>query len=144
MKRITALAHEFVEYIPQDLQPEKLYISVAFTTAAHKCCCGCGGEVVTPLSPTDWTLIFDGETVTLDPSIGNWSFRCQSHYWIRRSRVEWAPRWSKRAIEAGRAQDRRAKQEYFAQGVLGDEGGPGKSREVRPGGFWGRLKRWRV
>jgi Family of unknown function (DUF6527) len=33
------------------------------------CCCGCGEKVVTPLRPTDWKLIFDGKTISLDPSL---------------------------------------------------------------------------
>jgi hypothetical protein len=82
-----ALTHEFVDYMPDVPQEGTLYISIRFATAIHKCCCGCGNEVVTPLSPTDWKLIFDGDTVSLDPSIGNWSFPCQSHYWIRRNNV---------------------------------------------------------
>jgi hypothetical protein len=99
------LSHEFVEFIPDELQDGILYVSVAYATAAHKCCCGCGHEVVTPLTPTDWKLIFDGQTVSLDPSIGNWSFPCQSHYWIRRNGVQWADRWSREQIQAGRAHD---------------------------------------
>ena len=27
---------------------------------------------------------------TLDPSIGNWSFACRSHYFMRKGRVVWA------------------------------------------------------
>jgi hypothetical protein len=102
----TALKHEFVEYIPDVLQDGRLYISIRFATAVHKCCCGCGHEVVTPLSPRDWKLIFDGETVSLDPSIGNWSFPCQSHYWIRRNRIVSARRWTKNEIDAARADER--------------------------------------
>jgi len=41
--------------------------------------------VVTPLSPTGWSLIFDGETVSLYPSIGNWNFPCRSQRLDRRS-----------------------------------------------------------
>jgi hypothetical protein len=75
----------------------------------HLCACGCGHEIVTPLSPTDWRLIFDGETVSLKPSIGNWSYECQSHYWIVRDRIRWARRLTRPEIDAGRARDRRAK-----------------------------------
>lgn len=99
------LSHEFVEFIPEELQDGILYVSVVYATAAHRCCCGCGHEVVTPLTPTDWKLIFDGQTVSLDPSIGNWSFPCQSHYWIRRNGVQWADRWSQEQIQAGREHD---------------------------------------
>ena len=115
MTRQTVLTQEFVEYIPQDLLEGTIYVSIRFATAAHKCCCGCGSEVVTPLSPTDWQLTFDGETISLEPSIGNWSFACQSHYWIRRNQVKWAPRWSQRQIDAGRAHDQWAKKEPFAE-----------------------------
>jgi hypothetical protein len=47
-----------------------------------KCCCGCGHEVVTPFSPTDWKLTFDCVSVSLYPSIGNWSPPCRAHYFI--------------------------------------------------------------
>ena len=30
---------------------------------------------------------YDGETVSLSPSIGNFQFPCKSHYWIRENRV---------------------------------------------------------
>jgi hypothetical protein len=82
MKTEISLRHEFVEFIPEVLAEKIVYVSVRFATAVHKCCCRCGREVVTPLTPTDWKLIFDGKTVSLDPSIGSWSFPCKSHYWI--------------------------------------------------------------
>lgn len=113
MKREMHLAHEFVDYIPDPLQQGTLYVSMKFATAAHKCCCGCGQEVITPLSPTDWELTYDGESISLEPSIGNWNFPCQSHYWIRRNTVKWAHRWSQKEIEAGRAHDRLVKEKYF-------------------------------
>lgn len=114
MTATTVLVHEFVEFIPSDLQPGVLYISMAYATAAHRCCCGCGKEVVTPLTPTDWQMTFDGETVSLSPSVGNWSFPCQSHYWVRRNKVQWAPKWSREQIDAGRTRDRDAKDRFFA------------------------------
>lgn len=112
-KKISQLTHEFVEFIPSDIQEGKLYISIPYATAAHKCCCGCGKEVVTPLTPTDWKLIFDGKSVSLDPSIGNWSFDCQSHYWIRRNQITWAAQWSQHQIERGRTHDRTLKNRQF-------------------------------
>jgi hypothetical protein len=113
MNHDLALKHEFVEFIPEDLGEGVVYISIRFATASHLCCCGCGTKVVTPITPTDWKLIFDGKTISLDPSIGNWSFACRSHYWIWNNRVQWAPRWSDKQIERGRSHDRIAKQEYF-------------------------------
>jgi len=136
MKRQTALAHEFVEFIPDQLKEGILYISIPFATVAHKCCCGCGQEVVTPLSPTDWMLIFDGQSISLDPSIGNWSFPCKSHYWIRSGKVRWAAMWSQDEIDAGRAADRMAKDKYYG----GRDAVPQQDGRKRP--FWRKLKWW--
>jgi hypothetical protein len=88
--RQATITPKFVEFIPDQLQEGILYISEKYGTVVHKCCCGCGAEVVTPLTPVDWQLKKDRKTVTLFPSIGNWNFPCQSHYWIRRNNVEWA------------------------------------------------------
>ena len=119
---MSALKHEFVEFIPDELASNTIYISIAFATVAHRCCCGCGSEVVTPLSPTDWQLTFDGETVSLYPSIGNWSFPCQSHYWIDRNCIRWAERWSEERIAAGRARDFAAKTcKYGSSGLAGND-----------------------
>jgi hypothetical protein len=89
MRKRTRIEHKFVEFLPDKLDPGVLYVSMEYATASHKCCCGCGRDVVTPISPTDWQLIFDGRSVSLKPSIGNWSYPCRSHYWIKGNRVEW-------------------------------------------------------
>lgn len=111
---ITRLEHRFVTNIPRQLEPGVLYISMEFATAMHLCCCGCGEQVVTPLTPTDWRLTFDGETVSLWPSIGNWNYACRSHYIIRNSEVLRAFAWSDRRIARGREHDQAAKEKYFA------------------------------
>ena len=145
MKR-TIVRHAFVEYIPDDPEEGVVYVSVSFATAVHRCCCGCGREVVTPLSPTDWTLMYDGATISLDPSIGNWSFPCQSHYWLRRNKVEWAPRWSQARVAAGRARDQAEKAAYF-DGV-GDTASEATAAQAEPGqireqpSLWTRVKDW--
>ena len=113
--RRSKIRHEFVHRVPDDLVEGILYISIPYATVVHSCCCGCGNEVVTPLGPTDWELIYDGETVSLSPSIGSWSLPCRSHYWIRRNHVRWARAWSVAEIAATRAADRAAKEAYFAQ-----------------------------
>ncbi|MET3465106.1 DUF6527 family protein [Variovorax atrisoli] len=107
------LSHEFAEFIPEQLREGVLYVSTTYATAVHLCCCGCGQEVVTPLSPTDWTLSFNGETVSLSPSIGNWSLPCRSHYWIEDNRIEWSGEMTQKAIDAGRSKDRQLKAAYF-------------------------------
>lgn len=113
MRRTVAVRPEFTDFIPEKLAPDTLHISMRYATAAHLCCCGCGSRVVTPLSPTDWKLVFDGETVSLSPSIGNWGLKCQSHYWIEKNLVIVAPRWTRAQVEAGRANDGKAKRAYF-------------------------------
>ena len=111
--RRTGLSYRFVEFIPERLEEGVLYISQRYSTAAHKCCCGCGEEVITPLTPTDWSVQTDGNVVSLYPSIGNWSFACRSHYWIYRGNVIWAGDMTQQEIERGRAINRAAKQAYF-------------------------------
>lgn len=112
MREKILLVHKFVEFIPRELEPKTIYISIPYATAIHNCCCGCGNRVVTPLSPMDWKLIFDGRTISLHPSIGNWSFPCRSHYWIRNNRVVWSDKWSDEQVAAARRRDTRAAVAY--------------------------------
>jgi hypothetical protein len=112
MTKRESVRHEFIEVIPDQLEEGVLYISMPYATVLHRCLCGCGAEIVTPLSPTDWELAFNGETVSLNPSIGNWSYVCQSHYWIRRNRVHWARRMTAREIAKVREKDRREKRAF--------------------------------
>jgi len=109
------IQHKFVEFIPDVLEEGILYISIPYCTAIHKCVCGCGNEVVTPLSPTDWELTFNGKTVSLDPSICNWSFKCQSHYFISKGRIRYSRRWKDWEIEEGRKTDSESKKKYFGK-----------------------------
>lgn len=113
MKRESKLMHSFVEYIPDTLDDGVVYISLSFSTAIHKCCCGCGSQVVTPLSPTDWSFTFDGESVSFYPSIGNWGFACRSHYWIKKGRVKWAGHMTSSEINTGRVADHLARKRYY-------------------------------
>jgi hypothetical protein len=106
MTRVTELRPEFVDEIPGGIEEGVIYISMAYTTAVHLCCCGCGTKVVTPIRPHRWRFTFDGENVSLSPSIGNWSFACQSHYWIEGGRVRWAGRFSPAEIADLRADQR--------------------------------------
>lgn len=115
MSRAASLTPEFVEFVPNEQMLGVLYVSMQYCTAVHKCACGCGKKVVTPISPTGWKLVFDGETVSLSPSIGNWAFPCKSHYWVERNRIRWAPKWAPEQVAAGRAQERLDKQRYYGQ-----------------------------
>lgn len=113
--RRTSIRPVDVELIPDTLEDGVLYISERYQIATHKCCCGCGEEVVTPLSPADWKLVRNGDNVSLSPSIGNWSFACRSHYFIRGNRVDWAGNMTRKQIEAVQALDKADKVAYIAE-----------------------------
>src|ERR1700677_417592 len=112
MSRRLKLTHQFVEFLPDKLEDSVLYISIEYKTVAHRCLCGCGNEVNTPLSPAGWRLTFDGDSISLYPSIGNWGFACQSHYWIERNHVKWAGRFSQEEIREVRQRDALAREIY--------------------------------
>lgn len=141
--RASEIRPEYVELMPKAIEEGVLYISEKYSTAVHKCCCGCGQKVVTPLKPTEWSLSVVAGRVTLRPSIGNWGFACRSHYWIRNNRVVWAGDMSAAEIERGRRLDRAAKQEYFSrvgQERVSSVNAPG----VKKTGLWERFAKWFV
>jgi len=107
------LSHKFVEAIPAHLEEGVLYVSGSRRTAIHLCVCGCGNEVVTPISPTDWQLKFDGETISLTPSIGLWEFKCRSHYWITRSKIRHSGSWTDQQVQEGRKREQKRRDEFY-------------------------------
>lgn len=107
MSRITYLRPEFVEFMPSSFESGVIYVARRYATASHLCCCGCGLRVVTPLNPAKWSLSESSDAVSLQPSVGNWSFPCKSHYWIEDNKVLWAAAMSPAAIAAIRVSDRR-------------------------------------
>jgi hypothetical protein len=100
MTRDHAVRHEFVDTIPENLDDAVVYVCVTYATVVHLCCCGC-------------SVTFDGQSISLQPSIGNWSFPCQSHYWIHRNQIRWARRWTHDEIANNRRHDTVAKQRKF-------------------------------
>lgn len=104
---LTQIRPEFVTFAPAVLKPGVLYVSMEYATMLHACCCGCGNKVVTPLAPKRWHLTYDGKTISVEPSIGNWAFPCQSHYWIERNAVIWDRPFTSREIAVVRAKDQR-------------------------------------
>lgn len=86
MKEYTPL---LVSRVTDNLEPDKLYISLECNVVIHLCACGCGEKVVLPINPEGWKIIYDVESVTLHPSIGNFQFPCRSHYWIKHNKVVW-------------------------------------------------------
>lgn len=113
MSRLTSIRPVFVEFVPRELEEGVLYISVPYSTTVHKCACGCGSKIALPISPVKWRFMFDGDTVSVWPSVGNWSYPCQSHYWIEQNRIEWSSKWSPEKIEAGRARAKADRERYL-------------------------------
>jgi hypothetical protein len=112
--KIKSLTPRFVANLPEPLEEGVLYVSEEFQIAGHKCCCGCGEEVITPLNKARWRVIKAGDKVSLYPSIGNWKYVCRSHYWIRQNQVIDALPMSKESIKLVEERDRLDKQRYLS------------------------------
>jgi hypothetical protein len=130
--------HEFVEEIPPDLEEGRLYVSIRYRTAVHLCACGCGDKVVTPIKPPRFHILFDGDSVSLTPSIGRWQSACRSHYWIEHNQVRWARAWTEKEIREGRLQDAEERRRYYAGRAEAREE---KEAPASPTVF-GRLRAW--
>jgi hypothetical protein len=112
--RIGSIRPVYVDSFPKTLEDGILYISRPFSTACHRCCCGCGAKIVTPIRPTEYSLTDASGRVSLYPSIGNWSHPCRSHYVIRDGQVLAAGAMKQAEINAGRAFDEAEKKAYFS------------------------------
>lgn len=134
------LQPSFVEFVPEELEPGILYVSIQYGTASHLCCCGCRCKVVTPITPTDWELTFDGETVSLWPSVGNWEQACRSHYVIERSRVIPGGPWTQAQIDGSRMMSSAAKARHY--GTEPRQLGPSRRATTRASGGWARFIGW--
>jgi len=144
MRPSRRIRHEFVGLAPKQLEEGVLYVSVEYGSSLHNCFCGCGIKVATPFTPTDWELTFDGDTVSLSPSVGNWDLPCRSHYVIERDVVHWAGDMTREEIERGRAADRRRKAAYYCKRPLEDattarpEASPAIPAPVQKRSLWSR------
>ena len=87
--RLNKFKLQFVQRVPEDLSFGTLYICLDCNVAIHQCACGCGEKVVLPIDPGYWSLRYDGENISLYPSVGNYQFACKSHYLIRDNYVIW-------------------------------------------------------
>ncbi|MGW2867899.1 DUF6527 family protein [Kitasatospora sp. NPDC001225] len=119
MTAVHFLRPRFVDSFPPVMESGVLYVSIPYTTCGHLCACGCGQEVVTPLSPAQWALTYDGENVSLFPSIGNWGLACRSHYWISEGAVRWSRRYTAREIADNRERDRKVLQQHLGEDPAG-------------------------
>lgn len=91
--RLTDIEPVFVEFIPEELEDGKLYISRAYKVAIHLCACGCKTQAITPMHGVVgnrvWKIIEDNGLVTLEGSIGHQNLPCGSHYHIRHNKIIW-------------------------------------------------------
>ena len=134
-----------VESFPRLLNAGILYYSKRFSAAAHACACGCGREVITPISPVQWRLTYDASGPSLRPSIGNWNFPCRSHYWITGGRVVWDYDMSDEKIKSGRAFNAKLRERYFDEQNAREEtptAPPPAQPQEPPRGLLNRLFQW--
>ena len=148
MLKIKKLKNHFIRNIPREIDTGVLYISMEYATAVHSCCCGCGERVVTPLSPPDWKMSFDGESVSLTPSVGNWNSACRSHYIIKQNVVVEAGSWNDDRIKEERKRDKLAKAHYY-QSIAKSESEIQKDdneiisiKSSDTTNLWGIVRRW--
>jgi hypothetical protein len=144
MMRCQKLSHRFVQFVPEKLEPGVLYVSLEYATSSHACCCGCGEEVVIPFSPVGWRMTFDGESVSIWPSVGSWTLRCRSHYVIDRGNVVKAPPWSESQVAAERLRDKAARERHYGAATVSgaSESQPAPLPSPELPGWWTRFRRW--
>ncbi len=83
-----------------------------------------------PPVAAQWSLTYDGENVSLTPSIGNWALPCRSHYWIRKGKVRRSRRYSPAEITENRERDRRRLDRQDAE-TTPRPVGPGSGIQIR-------------
>jgi len=132
------LQHKFVDCMPQPLEEGILYVSIRFGIVSHSCCCGCGNEVVLNLSPDGWQFSYDGQSISLYPSIGNVNFKCGSHYWITDNKVYWAESWSDEELE-----ELRTTRSSSAWKFSNTSFGRGELKKDKKKSFWSKIIRRR-
>lgn len=125
--RVDRVEPRFVEFVPEVLEDGVLYISVAYGAVVHRCCCGCGEKVSTPLSPAQWKITYDGETASLSPSVGSGWLPCNSHYFITRNQVRWATPLTRAQTAAALGRDRSAVSKHYEAGEVREK----RSRRLR-------------
>lgn len=106
---------KFVDRVPSEIEEGIIYISTSVNTAIHLCPCGCKTEIVTPIDPSEWNFTYDGETITLHPSVGVWGAECKSHYWIRKNNIEWSRTYTDKEIDEVRKLERAENNQYYIQ-----------------------------
>ena len=92
-----------------------------------------------PTLPAQWSFTYDGDSISVRPSVGNWSFACKSHYVINKGHVRWARGFFSDEIARNRARDRAA-----LDGPNSNSGEPrdeSRADRPRPGQSAGNARR---
>ncbi|HVX90892.1 MAG TPA: DUF6527 family protein [Candidatus Paceibacterota bacterium] len=142
--RLHRIRHQFVEFVPEKLEPGTLYISLEYNSASHLCACGCGYEVVTILGPADSSITYNGRGISISTSIGNSNFPCKSHYWIDDNRIVWESKMTPQLTALSRARDKKAKaREYGVAGQAAVARSPepqaAAAQNKKPTSWWRKL-----
>lgn len=95
--KVESLFPVFVEEITSTPEPGINYVSEKYTVAVHLCACGCGEKVVLPFTVRhddvegkwNYWKSSDCKFVSFNPSVGNWQFKCKSHYLIAMNKIIW-------------------------------------------------------
>ena len=125
--KIDRIRLELVEFMPSILEPDVLYVSEKYRTAAHLCACGCGEKIRTQLGPLGWKFTSQRQGPSLYPSIGNWQKPCRSHYFIKSGLVVWATALTEVEVLYGRKAELKHRDAYFRE---------------QNSGWWAELKSW--
>jgi hypothetical protein len=104
---------KFVSRVPSEIKEGIIYISTDVNTAVHLCPCGCKTEIITPIDPNEWKFTYDGETISLYPSVGVWGAQCKSHYWITKNKIEWAGTYSENEIREVRKNEKKERKRNY-------------------------------
>ena len=98
VNRINELRVVECKHIIDPLEEGVLYVSQEFKLSIHLCACGCKGKTVLPFSKIvegkeqGWSTTKNSDgTMTLRPSVGNWSGQSpyHAHYYITNNKIEW-------------------------------------------------------
>ena len=100
--KINKFKVEFVDKIPLNLKNGILYVCLNCNVIVHRCACWCGQKTVTPIDKKyGWVIKYDGQAITLRPSIGNFNIPCKSHYYITNNKVEWLEKYQQKNNKKG-------------------------------------------
>lgn len=134
MNRVSHFEPKFVELMPKVLESGILYVSTTYLLMVHLCACGCKEKVVLPIHPKQWRFTYNGDDVTVRPSVGNIETACNSHYWIINGDVEWSTDISSTEAARKRTRDQQEVSRYSDKPKFNSN-----SQHVSKKSLWDRI-----